>query len=415
MTDLTRGINKQRAFSGIKVWSMAWIGVGPITARYLADNGAHVVRMDSANHPDLLRAAPPFKGPKPGLNNSMFFGDFNCSKLSLGLNMKEPEAREIAFEMAQWADVVLESFTPGTMAKWGLSYAELSKDNPGLIMLSTCMQGQTGPRAAYPGYGNLMASMSGFYEVTGWPDRDPVTVYGAYTDFIAPRFTAMALIAALDHKRRTGEGQYIDVSQYEASLQFFGSEFLDYEVNDAVATRQGNHHQTMCPHGVYPCRGEESWLAISVESDDQWLTLKSAMGNPPWAESTDLNTALGRKAQESLIDEHISQWTATQDSDDLFQLLQPAVAAGPVYPAEALYKDQQIEHRDYFQTVNHPVMDDVVLNGAQANFSSLNNHPSKAPPCVGENSVDVLKACLGMADKDIATLIEKNVVQVHLG
>ena len=407
-------MTKQKAFSGIKVWSMAWIGVGPITARYLADNGAQVIRMDSSNHPDLLRGAPPFKGDKPSLNNSMFFGDFNCSKLSLGLNMKEPEAQEIAFEMAQWADVVLESFTPGTMAKWGLSYNDLSKKNPGLVMLSTCMQGQTGPRAAYPGYGNIMASMSGFYEVTGWPDRDPVSVYGAYTDFIAPRFTTMALIAALDHKRRTGEGQYIDVSQYEASLQFFGPEFLDYEVNDVVATRHGNHHPTLCPHNVYPCLGEENWIAISVEDDQQWAALKEAMDNPPWALNPDFDTSAGRKSKESFIDDQLALWTAQGNANDLFQRLQPNVAAGRVNPADALYEDPQIEHRDYFQTVSHTVMGDVVLNGAQANFSNLDNHPTKAPPCVGEDSVDVLKECLGMSDADIAVLIEKNVVQVHI-
>jgi len=403
-----------RIFEGLKVWDMSWVGVGPLTARYLADHGATVVRLDSTSHPDILRTAPPFKDGLPGYNRSMFYGDYNCSKYGLGLNMKKPEAHKIAFEMAQWADVVLESFTPGTMANWGLGYEELSKEHPELIMLSTCMQGQTGPRAAYPGFGNLMASMSGYYEITGWPDRDPVMVYGAYTDFIAQRFTAMAVVAALDHCHRTGEGQFIDVSQFEASLQFLGPEFLDFEVNQNVVSRSGNASFDMSPHGVYPCKGEDQWIAIAAKNDDEWQVLKMVMGNPDWAQKSTLNNLEGRKKEESFLDEKISQWTSNQNSADLFNALQPGVSAGPVHDCENLFSDEQIKHRNYFVDLEHPVMGNVPYNGAQTVFSESDNQPTKASPCIGEDSHFILNEFLHIDEKEIEDLVKNDIVQICL-
>ncbi len=405
-------MQNDRIFTGLKVWDMSWVGVGPLTSRYFADNGATVIRMDSTSRPDLLRTAPPFKDGVPGYDRSMFYGDYNCSKYSLGLNMKKSKAHKIAFEMAQWADIVLESFTPGTMANWGLSYEHLSAQHPKLVMLSTCMQGQTGPRASYPGFGNLMAAMSGFYEITGWSDRDPVMVYGAYTDFVAQRFTTMALVAALDHCQRTGQGQYIDVSQFEASLQFLGPEFLDYEVNQNVASRLGNSSPDMAPHGVYPCAGEEEWIAIAAVDDEQWHFLKNIMGNPGWAQHPGFDSFEGRKAKEQLIDEQISLWTSSQSSHDLFTKLQPAVAAGPVYDCEHLYTDEQIVHRNYFVDLEHPVMGTVPHNGAQALLSETNNQPSKASPCIGEDSHYVLREFLGLGETEIESLVRNDIVQI---
>ena len=182
----------------------------------------------------MLRLNPPFRRRCPGINNSHFYGDFNAGKLSLGLDLSDPRGREVAWRAIEWADVILESFTPKALAGWEMDYAHIRGRNPSVVMLSTCMQGQTGPRRLYRGFGNLMAGLAGFYELTGWPDRTPVMIYGAYTDFISQRFTATALLAALDHRRRTGEGQYIDVAQLEAALQFLGPELLAYELDGRV-------------------------------------------------------------------------------------------------------------------------------------------------------------------------------------
>ena len=149
--------------------------------------------------------------------------------------------------------MILESFTPKALAGWGMDYEHIRRRNPSVVMLSTCMQGQTGPRRLYRGFGNLMAGLAGFYELTGWPDRTPAMIYGAYTDFVSQRFAATALLAALDHRRRTGEGQHIDLSQLEASLQFLGPELLAYELDGRVATRAGNRDRDLVPNGVFPC------------------------------------------------------------------------------------------------------------------------------------------------------------------
>lgn len=397
-------------FAGLKVWDMSWVGVGPLTARYLADYGATVVRLDTSKRPDPLRSAPPYPQGQPGLNNSLFYGDFNASKLGMGLDLSTEEGRLIALQLAEWADVVVESFVPGTMADWGLAYEDLKKVNPSLIMLSSCMQGQTGPRAQYPGYGNLMAALAGYYEITGWPDRGPVAVYGAYTDFIGQRFCASALIAALDHRRRTGEGQHIDVSQFEAGLTFLGTEFLDFETNDRVATRAGNADPYAAPHGNYPCRGNDRWIAIACFTDDHWNALCDLMGNPDWTK--EFSTLAERKAREPELNERVAAWTGDWDRDELFYRLQPHLPAGPVHAQSDLYEDAQIVYRDYFEWVEHPVMGKVPYNGLQARLSKTPGFVHKPSPCIGEDSLYVLESILGKSEEESGRLLAEGVIEV---
>ena len=402
-------------FAGLKVWDMSWVGVGPLTSRYLADYGATVIRLDSSKRPDVLRMAGPFRNGEPGLNNSHFYGDYNTSKLGMGLDLANPLGKEVAMRLVEWADVVTESFTPKTMAAWGMGYDQLREVNPRVVMYSTCMQGQTGPRRNYRGFGQLMAALSGFYEITGWPDRDPSPVYGAYTDFVCQRFGATALIAAIDHQRRTGEGQHIDLSQFEAALQFLGPELLDLEVNGRVATRAGNTDPFAAPHGVYPCRpGErgERWIAIAVRSDQEWGALVERMGSPAWATDARFSTAAGRKAAEAELDERLAEWTAGHDADELFLHLQPAVAAGPVHDQTALHEDRQIVHRGYYVTLEHTVQGLIPYDGMQATLSATPGRLSKAAPCVGEDTYDILADVLGYSEDEIADLIATEAVEI---
>ena len=399
-------------FKGLKVWDMSWVGVGPLTARYLADYGATVIRLDSATRPESLRQAPPYKDGRPGLNNTMFYGDYNASKLGLGLNLATTEAREIAMELIRWADVLLESFTPGNMAQWGLDWETIREINPSLVMLSTCMQGQTGPRAAYPGYGNLMAGLSGFYRITGWPDRPPVPVYGAYSDFICQRFATTAVVSALDHVRRTGEGQHIDLSQYEGALQLLGTELLDYEVNGRVANRKGNRDDVAAPHGIYPCAGEDRWVAIACFTDDHWRALVVAMGSPEWASDPVYATLEGRRAAADELDSRIAEWTQGYSSHDVFELLQPLVPAGPVHNQSDLFTDPQVQHRGYFVELEHSVMGPVPYNGMQAIMSRTPAWLRKASPTVGEDSFLVLEEILGYSPDRAGELIAAGAVEI---
>lgn len=239
----------QQPLRHVRVLDLTWYATGPIGTKYLADHGAEVIKIESALRPDGLRQAPPWQGSYEELNTSQFFANYNTSKRSLSLNLATLEARQLVKRLVQeWADVVVESFTPGTMAKWGLDYSALRRLKSNLIMLSTCMQGQTGPHAHYAGFGNMLASLCGFYHVTGYPDSGPMPVYGAYTDFVACRFVGLALLAALLYRRRTGEGQYIDLSQYEASLHALAPTLLDYAANGKLGERQGNRDASAAPH-----------------------------------------------------------------------------------------------------------------------------------------------------------------------
>ncbi|MBM3683394.1 MAG: CoA transferase [Actinobacteria bacterium] len=410
------------ALAGLKVWDMSWVGVGPLTARYLADHGATVVRLDSSVRADVLRAAPPFLDGVSGLNRSQFYGDFNASKLGIGLDLSTGGGREVALRLADWADVVIESFTPHTLRGLGLDHATLAARNPSLVMLSTCMQGQTGPNADYRGFGQLLAALSGFYEITGWPDRDPTMIYGAYTDFVCQRFCASVVLAALDRRRRTGEGTHIDLAQFEAALQFLEVELLDTTVNGRVPTRNGNRHHAMVPHGIYPSRrGPEAglegerWLAIACEDDAAWAALVEVMGAPAWATDPTLRTLDGRRAAEDRIDTAIAAWTATQEALDVFTRLQPRVAAAPVYAPGALLDDPHLAHLGFFVPLDHTVMGTVPYTGMQARLSMTPGHLRRAAPCVGEHSFEVLTEILGLDADAVGDLLASGAVEISVG
>src|SRR5437667_2856543 len=304
----------------LKVLDFSWAGVGPLTVKYLADHGATVVRVESHARYDVVRLGPPWHEGKPGIERSQFYASYNTSKLGIALDLSRPAARDIARRLAAWADVLVESYTPRVMRRFGLAYEDLCELNPRLVMMSTCLQGQTGPHADFPGYGQLMAALSGFYAISGWPDRDPAPPYGAYTDFIVPRLAASALLAAVDHQRRTGEGQYLDVSQLEASLHFLAPALLAYDLDGTVATRTGNFSNHAAPHGAYPCAGDDRWIAISVRSDAEWAALCRVLGcgDPRFA------THAARVLAAAELDALVAEATRSRDARELMDALQAA-------------------------------------------------------------------------------------------
>jgi crotonobetainyl-CoA:carnitine CoA-transferase CaiB-like acyl-CoA transferase len=388
---------------GLTVADFSWVGVGPITARCLADHGATVVRVESELRPDVLRGGVPFKDAEPGWNRSQFFGDFNTSKLGLALNLKSPEALAIAKRLIAWADVYIESFRPGTVEGLGLSYEVAKSVNPDVVMVSTCLMGQTGPSASMAGYGYHAGAMAGFYEVTGWADLPPSGPWVAYTDTIAPRFLIATLLSALDHRRRTGEGQHIDASQFEMALHFLAPEILDYQTNGYCVTRMGNHSRDAAPHNVYPCAGDDQWCAIAVESDDQWRSLVNALGEPSWASDPDLAARAGRLAKRDVLDREISRWTQTRDKTEVANSLRAAgVPAGEVQRSSELLRDAQYAHRGFYRYLDHREMGNIPYAGHQFHIDGYHSGPRTAAPLIGEHSVEVLRTLLGMSDEEVA-------------
>jgi crotonobetainyl-CoA:carnitine CoA-transferase CaiB-like acyl-CoA transferase len=398
-------------FEGIQVADFAWVGVGPISAKYLADHGADVIRIESEKRPDVLRIGGPHKDGQPGLNRSQFFGDFNTSKKSLGLDLKNPEAIEIARELISKSDVMIESFAPGAIERMGLSYEEVSKLNPRLIMISTCLMGQTGPACGLAGYGYHASAIAGFNDVTGFPDLGPYLPWVAYTDTIAPRFISILLASALDNLRRTGEGVYIDVAQIETALHFLAPEILDFQSNGYMATRMANRSRFYAPQGVYSCAGDDNWIAIGIETDEEFVKLCNVLGRSDWVDDQGLQSNEGRLKQHDEIDRTISEWTKTMQAPQIMSLLQASgIPAGVVQKSSDLLKDPQYGYRDFYRYLKHPEMGTIPYAGHQYQMSAYNNGPRSAAPILGEHSFEILGELLGMSDEAIAESYAKEIV-----
>ncbi|WP_323672831.1 CaiB/BaiF CoA-transferase family protein [Candidatus Poriferisodalis multihospitum] len=274
---LSADARTDKPLAGLKVADLSWVAAAPLATKILAHWGATVVRVETQNRPCLLRGALGHRDDVPDQENAIAWHSTNANKMTISLNLSKPEARDVVRDLAAWADVVVESFTPGTMAAWGLGYDDLRDVNPELVMVSSCVMGQTGPFRQFAGFGNMAASIAGFFDITGWADRGPAGPYLAYTDYCSPRFTVCALLAALDHRRRTGEGQHLDFSQMEAAVHLLAPAIAELQDTGDMRSRRGNDDDQMVPHGAYPTAGDDEWIAISVEDDEQWRSLATEM------------------------------------------------------------------------------------------------------------------------------------------
>jgi benzylsuccinate CoA-transferase BbsF subunit len=400
------------ALEGVKILDFSWVGVAPITTKYLADNGADVIRVESAARLDVLRLAPPWKDARPDPNQSQFFASYNTSKKGITLDLSKPRARELVKRLVPWADIVAESFTPKAMRNWGLDYESLRRINPQLIMLSTCMQGQTGPNALYPGFGQLMAALSGFYYISGYDKDSPCPPYGAYSDFVAPRFSASLLLAALDYRRRTGKGQYIDMSQYEASLHNLAPALIDYFATGRVMGPRGNASERYAPHGAYRCAdedGNERWIAIAVADDRQWSAMLDAMGVR--CDDPRFQTLPLRVANAAALDEFVGSLTRGADARELTRKLQAAgVAAYPVQNCVDLHQDENLEAFDFWHWLDHKAMGPSPYEGLQHRMSRTPGELRWAAPVLGQHNEEIFSGMLGLSADEIEQLKKENVI-----
>ena len=402
----------RKILEGVKVADFSWVGVGPRTIAYLAQYGAEVVRIESGKRPEALRVTPPFRGKTTHVDKSAYFANYNANKYGMSLDMNHPKAHEVAKRLVMWADIVAESFTPGTMAKWGLGYDDLVKIKPDIIMFSTCQQGQTGPHAAQPALGTQLVSFAGFTYLTGWPDREPAGPYGPYTDAPAPYFAATAILAALRHHRKTGKGMHIDLAQLETGMLFLAPLVLDYFVNGTVAERMGNRCSHAAPHGAFPCKGEDRWCFVAVYIDDEWQALCKIMGEPEWTKSDKFTTLLSRKKNEDELERLIADWTASFDAYELMQQLQDAgVPAGVVQTAEDLYNDPQLKHRQYLHQLEHPEIGWHSYDGAPFKLSKIPSEFRMPAPLLGQHTEYVCTKLLDMSDEEFVKLMAEGVFE----
>ncbi len=401
-----------RPLDGLKVLDFCWVAVGPMTTGYLAEYGATVVRVESKRRPEVLRHAPPFGGGTEGLNRSGYYANYNANKYGLGLNMAHPRAREFVKRLVAWADLVTENFTPGTMEEWGLGYDELCKVKPDIIFFSTSMLGRGGPYSQQPGFGPVLASLSGMTGLTGWPDRAPTNPYGAYTDFLVPRFAVPTILAALDYRRRTGRGQHLDFSQLETSLHFMAPLLLDCTISGREPDRMGNRDPAAAPHGAYPCRGEDRWCTIACQTDAEWEALCRVMGQPAWTQEERFATLLGRKANEDELDALVAQWTQGWDAYTLMHTLQEAgVPAGVVQTCQGLFEDPQLQHRGHFVFLEHPEIGPHPVQRSEFRLSHAPAEHRSPAPLLGQHTIQVCKEILNMSEDEIVTLTQAGILE----
>jgi benzylsuccinate CoA-transferase BbsF subunit len=379
---------------------------GPVATKYLAEHGADVIRIESAKRPDFLRVLFLTPNSKHGVDGSPMFILLNPNKRSVALNMKHPEGLVLARRLAlEWADVVCENFAPGPMARFGMDYETLSREKPDLVMVSGCLFGQTGPHRGYPGFGAQGSALSGFNHLTGWPDRASAGPSGTITDSLAPRYVALAMVAALLERRRTGEGQYVDVSQVETAVYSTSEVQVRYSTRGEIVTRDGNRCEHTAPHGIYPCRGSDRWLAIAVWSDEEWANLQEEMGRPEWAADPAYATAAGRLAHVEALDEALSQWTRSHEAADLMARLQAVgVEACVCQDFQELVDDPQLAHRGHWTRVEHSNVGPLLLERSGFRLSETDGEMRAPGPNLGEHTDEILAECLGLDRTEIERL-----------
>jgi benzylsuccinate CoA-transferase BbsF subunit len=396
---------------GIKVADFTRFIAGPLVTKVLAGYGAQVVRIEGVGKIDGSRLSSPFKDHIPGENRAGQFNQDNTGKLSVALNLATSKGLEVAKKFAAWADIVVENFAGGSMERMGLGYEILKQIKPDIIMLSSCMQGQTGPQYRHPGFGPHLTALSGFKYLTGWPDRRPMNL-GPYTDFIAPQFSVTAILAALAYRRRTGKGQYIDMAQFENAVQFMSPLLLDYQVNGRIAERMGNRSPYAAPHNAYRCIGEDRWCAIAVFTDDEWKHFCNAIGNPVWTQDAKFVTFAGRKEHEDELDTLVEVWTAQHTAEEVMHILQKGgVTAGVLETGrDLLENDPQLKHREFFKQLEHPEIGKYY--GYRSPFIlSKAPYELKRAPLLGEHNESALKTLLGMTDDQISQLVGDGVLE----
>lgn len=392
----------RKPLEDILIVDFCWVGAGSYTTKLLADQGADVIKIESSTRVDGIRLSGPFAGGVPGVNRSGYFADRNTSKRSCTINMKTPEGQDIARRLVAKADVVTNSFTPGVMDRFGLGWEAVHELNPKAVYLAMSMSGSTGPERDHLGYGLTIGSVGGLHGLTSLPGESPVGTGTNYPDHIPnPTHGAFAVLAALRHARRTGVGQYIDMSQTESTVAVIGPAVLEASASGTNRQPIGNAHLRHAPHGVYSAAGDDRWIAIAVTSDREY----AALGRVLDIELPD--DRFGADAEAVLADAVV-----VHDARDLAVALQEAgVPAAPVHDAQGVVDhDAQLRHRGHWVRLEHAEMGESLYNALPFRLLGSPTELAMPAPLLGEHTLDVCVELLGMTETEVAALVDAGVL-----
>ncbi|HXH23112.1 MAG TPA: CoA transferase [Dehalococcoidia bacterium] len=409
---MTEEASLLKPLAGIRVCDFFWLIAGPATSRIMADFGAEVIKIESEEREDQIRNAGVWPPNRTQSSPNAVFVDCNTNKLSLTLNLNQPKAIEIARQLVAISDVVTNNFTGERMDRWGLGYRDLVQVKPDIVMLSMPVMGTTGPYRSYGANGLGVVSYGGINTTMGFPGRPPSGMGPLYSDFTTPYFALMAIMAALRHRDRTGEGQFIDLSQAQATVALLGTSILEYTANGRVPERPGNRSRDYCPHGAYPCWGEDRWCAIAVGSDAEWRALCDAIGRPELATDPRFATHEARKASEDEVDAILAGWTRGRDAWQVMHYLQDrGVMASVVEDLEDVVVRDPHMRALHFETLSDADgVAQYIAHRQPAKFQGRSPE-LRRPPVQGEHNEYVLKELLGYSDEEYVQLLIDGVLR----
>ena len=399
------------ALAGFRCVDFSWVFAGPYCGQLLGDLGMEMIKIESRKRMDVVRMYPPFAFEDRRLNSSGYWNTHNRSKYSVNLDMKTEQAREIITRLIAMSDVVLENYSARGMKAIGFDYDRLREFNPRIVYCSMAGFGHRGPYKNYVAYGPMQESQAGIVNLTGWPDGQPSRVGTSYPDAAGGVSAAFAIVSALRVARRTGQGQWIDLGQTLTAAALTDTAVIEYTVNGDVQQRNGDSSRFFAPHNVYPSSGEDQWIAISVENDQDFASLASVMGRPELARDARFATNSARMENRKELDELISAWTEKHNHYDAMHRLQSAgVAAGAVLSTGEIVEDEHVTARGFVESFDHPVVGEKRYPGVPYKLSETPGYIHRPAPVLGGDTEYIFKSLLGMSDEQIKALDDAGIL-----
>jgi crotonobetainyl-CoA:carnitine CoA-transferase CaiB-like acyl-CoA transferase len=392
----------QGILNGIRVLDFTWVLAGPYSTRILGDFGAEVIKVQSKKTA---------RGAESNLTG--YFNHWNRNKRSITLDMSFREAKEIVLKLTKISDVVIENYSPRVMSNWGLSYETLREAKPDLIMMSMSGMGQTGPWKDFVAFGPTLQALSGLTYLTSLADEPPTGMGYAYADPVAGLYGALAVLVALEYRDKTGKGQYIDLSQYDAICTLMGPALLDVAVNHKDICPQGNHSKDIpaAPYGCYQCDGTDRWCVIAVFNEMEWESLCDLLGRPDWTREERFSNLSRRKENREDLDKFLEQWTLQQSPEEVvYRLQKGGISAGVVQNAENLAGDPHLAARDFFLQLEHSVLGQTVSDTSPIQFKENPWIHWRGAPLLGEDNRYVYMELLGFTEEELSSHVEKGII-----
>jgi crotonobetainyl-CoA:carnitine CoA-transferase CaiB-like acyl-CoA transferase len=399
--------------TGVRVLDLTHAWAGPFATQLLGDYGAEVIKIETCERPDMLRFSTlaADENRPDAYNRGGWFQYLGRNKLSLTLDLKRPQGRNLFKRLAALSDVVIENFSLGVMRRLGLEYGVLQAVNPRLVMISMPGFGTVGPYKDFVAFGEMIEPFAGLAELTGYADGAPLRLAVAYPDPVAGWHAALATLLALRQRRQTGAGQHIYIPHREPITRMLGEAVLDYTVNGRTQRRLGNRHRAWAPHGCYPCRGQDRWITLAVRNDAEWTALCQVFGEPAWTHAPCFAHSLLRWKHAERLDQHVAEATQQWEATALaMRLCARGIPAGVVQTNQDLFCDTHLQARQAFWVMAHPLAGTHPYPAPSTRLSGTPPHPTRPAPNLGEHNKDLLTRLLGLSPAEIQALEAQGVI-----